>query len=108
MNKMAQHYEVDLTKEPKVRASIQRIGKYIARFSFLRNKKDFEKRTIYRKEVMFLSDQYKMKDNDDFIVGISPYNLPNHKEEFGEYWKNADLEAHFDRGGNITVVYYPL
>ena len=106
---MAQHYPIDLDKEIEIKKSIQRIGKYIIKCPWLLKKKNFEEEIIYGKNIMFLSDEYKENEDEDFfVVTISPYDLKRTKEEWGEFWKQANLECHFDRQGNIYKIYYPL
>ena len=107
---MAQHYQVDIEKEVEVKASLERIGKYIARFDFLKNLKNFERRTIYKKSIYFLPDTYlgEYCKQGSFAIVVKPYDLKRTKKDWGEYWENACLEVHCNVSGNIVGVYYPM
>lgn len=104
---MAQHFPIDLTNEPKVRKSIARIGKYIAKSAWLRLRKNCERDCVYNKDIMSLPDEYNT-GTDNFVITISPYNLTKKRHDFGGYEKQARLECHFDRQGNINGVYLPV
>jgi hypothetical protein len=104
---MAQHYPVNLKKEIEVRKSIERIGRYIARNSYLRLRYQFEKDCVYKKDIMSLPKDYYATE-DAFVVTIGPYKLKRTKEWWKDYWENANLECHFDKEGKINAVYYPL
>lgn len=107
---MAQHLIVDINKEPEIKESIERIGQCVVS-SLTERKKNFEQFKICDKIVDFLPDDYKIDkidSKDSFVLAIKPYNLKHTKREWGDYWKNACLECHFNKDGYIIAVFYPL
>lgn len=67
----------------------------------------FSKDFVYRREVMFLPSSYHLQ-GDRFVIGVSPYDLKRTKKDWGEYWQNASLEAHYSISGDLKKVFYPL
>ena len=111
---MAGHYPLSKETESKVFDSVARIGKYIARA--IRYTKElrtpFAKMFIYRKEVMRLSDDYTIMDENiqeaEYAFTIGKYSLQD-KEFWGKenksIIKDTTLECHFDNNGDVVNIY---
>lgn len=114
---MAQHYIVDLHKEERVKKSLTRIGRYLAKDW---NRKKLEREAcmnkwllIYGKEVLPFSNAYakevcefeNIKPDEHFYIAIKSYSLEEDLEGFEE---DAMLEVLFDKTGAPVRVYFPL
>jgi hypothetical protein len=86
---------------------VARIGRYIAGHAYMHRWKSCEKDCIYGKDILFLPKEF-YGDNDFVVVTIKPYNLIRTKATWGDYWQFVTLECHFNKAGDINIVYYPL
>jgi hypothetical protein len=116
---MAQHYPLTRENEPKIFKSVDRITDYFERSyrwqSSLR--KDFERTIIYRKEVVKLSDEYKMDEKTKFVLLIGKYDLQNSMwwtsienddkpdKALKYQYEQLSLECHVDEKGKIVAIY---
>jgi len=117
---MAQHYLLTIEKEPKIFKSVARIATYFAKgYKFMQSlQKDFEKNLIYRREVMRLSDDYKLQEETKHVLKIENYTLQN-----SDWWKaldggedydlkqtysNLNIECHIGDKGEIIAIYMVL
>ena len=105
---MAQHYPIVIEREPQVKKSLERIGKYISKHYYMKSRKHFEYDSLYGKDIQFLSNAYIMDSRDDFIIVAGKYQLKDILHDFEGYEKEAALEVHYDHYGNINKVFFPL
>ena len=105
---MAQHILLSEEREPKVFKSIKRIVNYVNRFWDYRRPNDRD--YVYRKEIVKLPKEYSQTGR---ALAIKSYNLQDKvwdQRQDGGYdlRKNASLEVHFTKKGEVTAVYYPV
>jgi len=107
---MAQHFPVYEKDEPKLFKFLRRFVEYLMRIYVWDSIEDFERRRIFRKTVMKLSEEYNPKGR---AFSITPITLQSRqwdqrKDGGCDFRKDATLEVHTDTKGNIQGVYHPL
>ena len=106
---MGQHIRLEPIKEPKIFTEVKALGKKICGVELGKGFfVEFRKYSALGKQIMRLSDEYKMHDEDDSVFNIGEFTL---EEDWGEdKWltENTQLECHFDKYGNVNAIYIVL
>jgi hypothetical protein len=92
--------------EPKIFKSLQRIAEYYIRASkyITRYAIDYTEEIIYKKNVVKLPKEFRIKSNEFAVLKIGKYELQK-KECFESLPNLLELQCHIDDRGNILSVY---
>lgn len=106
---MAQHFRLNEKDEPKIFASVRRLGKYIRQphvascfHSF------FHEDILYKKTVMRLPNEYNWEEaapGTERTFQIGSYHFQS--KDFKQYGL-MPVECHFDGKGNIVAIFVAI
>jgi hypothetical protein len=105
---MAGHYRLEPIKEPNIFSQAKIIGQTIYGQLGVNSFSPFDKNKILDKNIMRLSDDYKMLDEDDSVFEIGHFTLQEDWKEDKWLTENTKLEFHFDEWGNVNAIYIVL
>jgi hypothetical protein len=105
---MGQHIRLEPIKEPKIFEEIKKIGKSLCielrRGYFI----PFIKYSILGKQVIRLTNDYRLHAEDDSVFNIGKFTLHEDWKEDKWLTENTQLECHFDKYGNVNAIYIVL
>lgn len=105
---MGQHIRLEPIKEPNIFKEVKSIGKTLYLVFGKEYFVQFVKNLVLGKQIIRLSDEYKLQEEDDSVFNIGRFNL---QEDWGEdKWltEKTQLECHFDKYGNVNTIYIVL
>ena len=105
---MGQHIRLEPIKEPKIFEEVKSLGKKLCvdlgKDFFVQ----FIKYSALGKQIMRLSDEYKLHEEDDSVFNIGKFTLQEDWKEDKWLTENTQLECHFDKYGNVKAIYIVL
>jgi hypothetical protein len=105
---MGQHIRLEPIKEPKIFEEVKSIGKTLYLVFGKEYFVQFVKNLVLGKQIIRLSDEYKLQEEDDSVFNIGRFNLQEDWKEDKWLTENTQLECHFDKNGNVNAIYIVL